>query len=93
MDWEELRGQEGLIVKWVERYSAVTLVSESKRMGEEVREIFRDKNMNMSALVLKAYRVEELVMKCVHQLTRESRLDELEEALSQLPDLVPILFI
>ena len=88
MDWDGLKQAESRLVRWLDKYAAMTLTSESKRMVEEAREIFKDKNMNTSALVLKYHRIEELVMRCVHHLTREGRLFELNEALTELPDQV-----
>ncbi|KAI6648926.1 hypothetical protein LOD99_6999 [Oopsacas minuta] len=88
MEWDELRQLEPALTHWLEKYSSITLVSDSKRMVEEVKEIFKDKNLNTSALVLKYHRIEELVMRCIHHLTREGRLDQLDDSLTQLPDQV-----
>ena len=88
MEWEELRLIEKELISWLDKFSSITLISENKRMVEEVKEIFKDKNKNTSALVLKYHRIEELVMRCIHHLTREARLIQLDDALTQLPDQV-----
>ena len=88
MEWDALKLVETVLIKWLEKYTLITLTSESKKMVEEVREIFKNKNTNRSVLVLKYHRIEELVMRCIHHLTREGRLVELDEALTELPDQV-----
>lgn len=85
MEIEKQEKTQAMLIQWIQKYSQISFPSDYKKLTERTKSVFKYTSNDMCTVLYRSHLLEDVVLKCIHQLTVEPNFIELKNGLLELP--------